>query len=179
MGALFRAGECGGRVAARGAQAHAVRARESDEKGGATPRHAFFDVAQALEAAVAALEAAQRARWLSLVEQWLDAAPAELAQRKRTRRVVSFDDLLANLYRALDAHPWLRETLRARYPAALIDEFQDTDPLQFAIFDTIFAPAGPLFSSAIRSRRSTASARRTCTRISPRARGRPRATRSR
>lgn len=118
---------------------------KATKKGGATPRHAFFDVAQALEAAVAALEAAQRARWLSLVEQWLDAAPAELAQRKRTRRVVSFDDLLANLYRALDAHPWLRETLRARYPAALIDEFQDTDPLQFAIFDTIFAPAGPLF----------------------------------
>lgn len=118
---------------------------KATKKGGATPRHAFFDVAQALEVAVAALEAAQRARWLSLVEQWLDAAPAELAQRKRTRRVVSFDDLLANLYRALDAHPWLRETLRARYPAALIDEFQDTDPLQFAIFDTIFAPAGPLF----------------------------------
>ncbi|MCS3394498.1 exodeoxyribonuclease V subunit beta [Burkholderia thailandensis] len=118
---------------------------KATKKGGTTPRHAFFDVAQALEAAVAAVEAAQRARWLSLVEQWLDIAPAELAQRKRTRRVVSFDDLLANLYRALDAHPWLRETLRARYPAALIDEFQDTDPLQFAIFDTIFAPAGPLF----------------------------------
>ncbi len=35
--------------------------------------------------------------------------------------------------------------MRARYPAALIDEFQDTDPLQFAIFDRVFAPAGPLF----------------------------------
>ncbi|KVE36101.1 exodeoxyribonuclease V subunit beta [Burkholderia sp. BDU5] len=118
---------------------------KATKKGGATPRHAFFDVAQALEAAVVAVEAAQRARWLSIVAQWLDTAPAELAQRKRTRRVVSFDDLLANLYHALEAHPWLRETLRARYPAALIDEFQDTDPLQFAIFDTIFAPAGPLF----------------------------------
>ncbi|KVK89946.1 exodeoxyribonuclease V subunit beta [Burkholderia sp. MSMB1498] len=118
---------------------------KATKKGGATPRHAFFDVAQALEAAVAAVEAAQRGRWLALVAQWLDTAPAELAQRKRTRRVVSFDDLLTNLYRALEAHPWLRETLRARYPAALIDEFQDTDPLQFAIFDTIFAPVGPLF----------------------------------
>ena len=29
---------------------------------------------------------------------------------------------------------WLADALRARYPAALIDEFQDTDPLQFAIF---------------------------------------------
>ncbi|KVR85338.1 exodeoxyribonuclease V subunit beta [Burkholderia vietnamiensis] len=118
---------------------------KATKKGGATPEHAFFDVADALEAAVAAADAAQRARWLALVADWLDSAPAELAERKRTRRVVSFDDLLANLYQALQAHPWLGEALRARYPAALIDEFQDTDPLQFAIFDRIFAPRGPLF----------------------------------
>ncbi|MDR6410473.1 exodeoxyribonuclease V subunit beta [Paraburkholderia terricola] len=109
------------------------------------PEHAFFEHAEALAAAVVAAEAAQRARWLSLVQAWLDYAPAELAARKRTRRVVSFDDLLSNLYRALAAHPWLADALRTRYPAALIDEFQDTDPLQFAIFSRIFAPAGPLF----------------------------------
>ncbi|WP_043229170.1 UvrD-helicase domain-containing protein, partial [Burkholderia glumae] len=90
-------------------------------------------------------EQAQRGRWLALVAAWLAEAPARLAEKKRTRRVVSFDDLLANLHHALAAHPWLADTLRRRYPAALIDEFQDTDPLQFAIFDTIFAPAGPLF----------------------------------
>ncbi|RKR46083.1 exodeoxyribonuclease V subunit beta [Paraburkholderia sp. BL17N1] len=109
------------------------------------PEHAFFEHAEALAAAVVAAEAAQRARWLSLVQTWLDYAPAELVARKRTRRVVSFDDLLSNLYRALAAHPWLADALRTRYPAALIDEFQDTDPLQFAIFSRIFAPAGPLF----------------------------------
>ncbi|MBY4831716.1 exodeoxyribonuclease V subunit beta [Burkholderia dolosa] len=118
---------------------------KATKKGGATPEHPFFDVADALDAAVAAAEAAQRARWLALVAEWLDTAPRALAERKRTRRVVSFDDLLANLYHALHAHPWLADTLRARYPAALIDEFQDTDPLQFAIFDRIFAPGGPLF----------------------------------
>ncbi|RKT27513.1 DNA helicase/exodeoxyribonuclease V beta subunit [Paraburkholderia sp. RAU2J] len=109
------------------------------------PEHPFFEHAEALAAAVAAAEAAQRARWLELVQTWLDYAPAELVARKRTRRVVSFDDLLSNLYRALAAHPWLADALRTRYPAALIDEFQDTDPLQFAIFSRIFAPAGPLF----------------------------------
>ncbi|CAB3777758.1 exodeoxyribonuclease V subunit beta [Paraburkholderia fynbosensis] len=109
------------------------------------PEHPFFEHAEALAAAVAAAETAQRARWLELVQTWLDYAPAELVARKRTRRVVSFDDLLSNLYRALAAHPWLADALRTRYPAALIDEFQDTDPLQFAIFSRIFAPAGPLF----------------------------------
>jgi len=109
------------------------------------PVHPFFEHAEALAAAVVAAEAAQRARWLALIRTWLDYAPAELVARKRTRRVVSFDDLLANLYRALAAHAWLADALRSRYPAALIDEFQDTDPLQFAIFSRIFAPAGPLF----------------------------------
>ncbi|MGU7779577.1 exodeoxyribonuclease V subunit beta [Burkholderia sp. PU8-34] len=118
---------------------------KATKKGGATPEHPFFDVADALDAAVAAAEAVQRARWLALIAAWLEDAPRELAERKRTRRVVSFDDLLANLHDALHAHPWLADTLRARYPAALIDEFQDTDPLQFAIFDRIFAPGGPLF----------------------------------
>ncbi|MEX3581394.1 MAG: exodeoxyribonuclease V subunit beta [Burkholderia sp.] len=118
---------------------------KATKKGGATPAHPFFEAAEALEAALAAAEAAQRARWLALIADWLAEAPARLSEKKRTRRVVSFDDLLANLYQALEAHPWLADTLRRRYPAALIDEFQDTDPLQFAIFDRIFAPAGPLF----------------------------------
>ncbi|CAN7263952.1 exodeoxyribonuclease V subunit beta [Caballeronia sp. LjRoot34] len=109
------------------------------------PSHVFFDHAETLAAAAAAAEAAQRAAWLGIVREWLDYAPLELAVRKRTRRVVSFDDLLSNLYQALDANPWLADALRARYPAALIDEFQDTDPLQFAIFNSIFAPQGPLF----------------------------------
>jgi len=109
------------------------------------PEHPFFVVADELAAAALAAEAGQRARWLGLVQKWLDYAPYELAVRKRTRRVVSFDDLLSNLHRALATHVWLADALRARYPAALIDEFQDTDPLQFAIFSRIFAPAGPLF----------------------------------
>ncbi|MEX3547806.1 MAG: exodeoxyribonuclease V subunit beta [Burkholderia sp.] len=118
---------------------------KATKKGGVTPAHPFFEAAEALEATLAAAEAAQRARWLALIAAWLSEAPARLAEKKHTRRVVSFDDLLTNLYHALQAHPWLADTLRRRYPAALIDEFQDTDPQQFAIFDRIFAPAGPLF----------------------------------
>ncbi|GLU32533.1 exodeoxyribonuclease V subunit beta [Trinickia caryophylli] len=113
------------------------------------PEHPFFVLAQTLAAASESAEAAHRMRWLVLLAQWLDEAPAALRAMKRTRRVSSFDDLLANLHDALVAHPWLAEALRARYPAALIDEFQDTDPLQFAIFERIFAKSGqapaPLF----------------------------------
>lgn len=113
------------------------------------PEHPFFLLADTLAAASDAAEAAHRARWLALLAAWLDEGPAALAAMKRARRLASFDDLLSNLHGALVAHPWLAETLRARYPAALIDEFQDTDPLQFAIFERIFAQTGdapaPLF----------------------------------
>ncbi|WP_116141554.1 exodeoxyribonuclease V subunit beta [Trinickia diaoshuihuensis] len=115
------------------------------------PEHPFFELADTLARAAEAAETAHRTRWLALLALWLDEAPRALAAMKRTRRVASFDDLLANLHGALVEHPWLARALRERYPAALIDEFQDTDPLQFAIFERIFAGpgsdgrAGPLF----------------------------------
>ncbi|HEV3106225.1 MAG TPA: UvrD-helicase domain-containing protein, partial [Trinickia sp.] len=106
------------------------------------PEHPFFVLADTLAAASDAAEAAHRAHWLALVAAWLEEAPATLASMKRTRRVASFDDLLSNLHGALIVHPWLADAMRARYPAALIDEFQDTDPLQFAIFERIFVRSG-------------------------------------
>jgi exodeoxyribonuclease V beta subunit len=78
-------------------------------------------------------------------------AGATLREQKRRQRVLSFDDMLYNVDAALAAGDSARlgESLRRRYPVALIDEFQDTDPLQFAIFKAIYgatrAPAGPLF----------------------------------
>jgi exodeoxyribonuclease V beta subunit len=52
----------------------------------------------------------------------------------------SYDNLLLSLAQALDgAHgERLAATLRGRYSAALIDEFQDTDPVQYGIFSTIY-----------------------------------------
>lgn len=108
----------------------------------APPEHPFFTLADTLASASEAAEETHRIRWLGLLAVWLEQAPSALAAMKRTRRLASFDDLLANLHTALMSHPWLAQTLRARYPAALIDEFQDTDPLQFAIFERIFASPG-------------------------------------
>ncbi len=66
---------------------------------------------------------------------------------KRGRHLLGFDDLLRRLRDALMAEGeqgLLATTIRARYDAALIDEFQDTDPYQFPIFATAFAER-PLF----------------------------------
>lgn len=65
---------------------------------------------------------------------------SELPRRKASLGVVSFDDLLEQLHTALRGPhgPVLARSLRERFPAALIDEFQDTDPTQYAIFRAIY-----------------------------------------
>lgn len=61
-------------------------------------------------------------------------------EEKRRRAEIGFDDLLNRLDQALQgpSGPRLAETIRKQYPVALIDEFQDTDPVQYRIFETIY-----------------------------------------
>lgn len=134
----------------------ASKLQDKTKKNCTTPQHAFFELADALIGAENDLQALFAGHRLALFRQLLDWGREALQARKRERRLVSYDDLLQNLYRALHAPatgPHLAATLLQRYPAALIDEFQDTDPLQFSIFQQIYAPcavpggedAGPLF----------------------------------
>ncbi|WP_432706495.1 exodeoxyribonuclease V subunit beta [Azotobacter salinestris] len=62
-------------------------------------------------------------------------------QEKRRRAEMGFDDMLTRLDAALqgDNGERLAEVIRGQFPVALIDEFQDTDPLQYRIFDRIYA----------------------------------------
>ena len=69
-------------------------------------------------------------------------------QRKREERGMTFDDMLVRLQTALnDANTAdrLRHALRTRYQVALIDEFQDTDPVQYDIFNVLFGEEKSLF----------------------------------
>jgi exodeoxyribonuclease V beta subunit len=52
---------------------------------------------------------------------------------------LSHDDLLRKMNMALDHHLFLVQ-IQANYQAAIIDEFQDTDPLQWQIFRRLFIP---------------------------------------
>ena len=74
----------------------------------------------------------------------VDEISVEVDRRRRAAGTLSFDDLLSRLRDALHdelAGLGAREALRQRYRIALIDEFQDTDPVQWAIFDTVFGHA--------------------------------------
>ncbi|MGZ8265384.1 MAG: UvrD-helicase domain-containing protein, partial [Burkholderiales bacterium] len=117
-------------------------------RGGRTPRHAFYDACGALKATHDALMPAYAARLARMKMRLVEYCNAELATRKKARQLQSFDDLLLNLHDALHDHraPKLVEALRVRYSAALIDEFQDTDPVQYEIFKRIYADSGrPVF----------------------------------
>ena len=64
------------------------------------------------------------------------ARPAMLRWReyKRSTAVMDFDDLIFGARNLLRDHGEVRQALAGRFPCVLVDEFQDTDPLQTEIF---------------------------------------------
>ena len=96
------------------------------------------------KACAAVARAAERLEH-AFVRWFTQAAPRRFRALKRRRRVMTFDDLLAELLRALEdpaQGPALAKAVRAEYDLALVDEFQDTDPRQYAIFREIFGAQG-------------------------------------
>src|SRR5439155_20907584 len=72
---------------------------------------------------------------------FLKTAGKTLADRKQQSKQQSFDDLVSRLAATLDGPSGraLAESAQRKYRVALIDESQDTDPLQWKIFQRIFA----------------------------------------
>lgn len=64
----------------------------------------------------------------------------ELNQRLLNRAELGFDDMLKRLHEALqgESGPRLAAAIREQFPVALIDEFQDTDPIQYGIFNAVY-----------------------------------------
>jgi superfamily I DNA/RNA helicase len=60
-------------------------------------------------------------------------------RRKREAAVLDFDDLLREAHRLVREHPSIRDWLAGRYEHLLVDEFQDTDPVQAEIVFCIAA----------------------------------------
>ncbi|WP_432570018.1 UvrD-helicase domain-containing protein [Kineococcus sp. SYSU DK005] len=75
------------------------------------------------------------------------AVRAEVARRQAARRVLGLDDLLARLRDALAdpvSGPVARTRLRERYGVVLVDEFQDTDAVQWDVLRLAFHGHVPL-----------------------------------
>jgi exodeoxyribonuclease V beta subunit len=105
------------------------------------PDHSLFDAVDAFADALERLQESYRARLGVLRQELLGWARAEMRRRQRERRLRGFDELISALREALrsPAGAELKRALRRRYGAALVDEFQDTDPSQYEIFQRLFA----------------------------------------
>ncbi len=110
------------------------------KKGHAPPSHPFFHLCDRLADAGERLQKAYDERILGLKVKFLGRLHDELEKRKRSKNILFFDDLLLKLEAALGGPggDGLAEAIRGRFKAALIDEFQDTDSIQYAIFSRIF-----------------------------------------
>jgi exodeoxyribonuclease V beta subunit len=105
------------------------------------PTHAFFDAMTDLVAEDLGLSIARSDQVLALRRELCDYARAQVSSRRQQLGVQSFDDLLFQLQAALRGRSGeiLGKRLITRYPAALIDEFQDTDPVQYDVFRRLYA----------------------------------------
>lgn len=107
-------------------------------KGKKLPQHAFWQqLGDWLQKADGHVENFRR----TVVEDVLGG----LRTFKERQGLISYQDMLVLLYEAVADQSLLHE-IRKRYSAVLIDEFQDTDPLQFHVFDRLYKGTGlPLY----------------------------------
>lgn len=100
------------------------------------PDHPFFALFEKFFQAHQQLSRARRVLVLNQARTWLR---EELSRRKEAQEQLSFDDLLTHLERALQGESGerLAQSINTRFPIILVDEFQDTDPLQYRIFAAV------------------------------------------
>ncbi|MDM8564678.1 exodeoxyribonuclease V subunit beta [Candidatus Halobeggiatoa sp. HSG11] len=119
----------------------------SVKKGQIAPEHEFFDLAEQLLTCQADLVQAFKRHLLALKIELFAITKQTLIQKKQQHHIQSFDDLLTNLHKALTGSNGgnLANAIRNKYHVALIDEFQDTDSIQYEIFHTIYNKNSILF----------------------------------
>lgn len=108
-------------------------------KQGEPPAHPAITAMETLKAQLENLPDA-RSGLLQHACRWIENR-FDIEQQKRAQ--MGFNDLLTRLDAALrsDNGERLAEIIRTQFPVAMIDEFQDTDPLQYRIFDTVYRVA--------------------------------------
>ena len=103
---------------------------------GEVPNHPGLEAMAGLKANLDALPTPDAAV-LQHAAQWVG---TRFEAEKRRRAEMGFDDMLLRLDAALqaDGGERLASLIREQFPVALIDEFQDTDPVQYRIFESIY-----------------------------------------
>jgi exodeoxyribonuclease V beta subunit len=123
----------------------ALLAGTSQKGQGKTPQSPLFASIAAFCEAQATLSVWQEARDVQRLHALREAARRRDAAYKASFNVRDYDDLIGAVHTAaVDPRigPPLATALRAQFPLVLVDEFQDTDVRQWAIFDALFGSGG-------------------------------------
>jgi ATP-dependent helicase/nuclease subunit A len=102
----------------------------SDKAGKAAAKALAEEFVACMDEVVVPLVAAWHEYRYPLVIRVLHRAVRDYAQQRVARGTPTFDDLLHLAAQLLREHPSVRNELGERYRYLLIDEFQDTDPMQ-------------------------------------------------
>ncbi|OQY48464.1 MAG: exodeoxyribonuclease V subunit beta [Desulfobacteraceae bacterium 4572_87] len=108
---------------------------EGTNKGKIPPSHPAFDVFDRLNDILKQFEIDK-----ALLIHAARKIGRRYAQQKEQQGLVDFDDLLTRLNHALQrpGNENLSKMIADQFPVAMIDEFQDTDPIQYAVFSRIY-----------------------------------------
>ncbi len=99
----------------------------------------FFHACQEVQDQI---EQVQEQFYIAALQQATEEARAAIEEQKNRTRTLSFQDQLTRLHDALygPSGEALASVLRSEFPVAMIDEFQDTDALQYKIFRRMYPP---------------------------------------
>ncbi len=125
-----------------------TKIKKATKKGQDPITHPFFDCCQDFWRTADSLLKEMAAYWVYLKLKSIKFSESRLGEIKDQQNVLFFDDLLALVHQALllARGNTLAAGIRRRYRAALVDEFQDTDQVQYEIFSRIFSDSTcPLF----------------------------------
>lgn len=139
IGAWLQSGELWREPPEKADKYTAAALAKGTRKGAQAPLHPAFHLLGEL------LVLRERVAPLKRAQLLVDAASfvqEQMRAHKLRLHAYSYDDMIAVLAEAVE-HPEygrrLRSALHASHPYALVDEFQDTDPLQYRIFRRIYA----------------------------------------
>ena len=121
----------------------ASKLARSVKKSHSPPSHTLFDLCDQLSVLAEHLEQEMDRHVHYLKVKLVAYAREKMTQRKQQDHLFFYDDLLTTFRDALLADHDSTETrlatiLRSQYKAALVDEFQDTDTIQYEIFAHLF-----------------------------------------
>jgi ATP-dependent helicase/nuclease subunit A len=117
----------------RSADSLKVRFGKAGSWGGTDALEELKQGCKELKAQAAAAVAAVAESTLRVLSRWVARRVLEAAEARRTAGRLEFHDLLVLARDVLRRDAGVRAALHDRYPVLLLDEFQDTDPIQIEL----------------------------------------------